>query len=93
MMETSKRIEIYGQVQGVYFRASLREKAIALGLSGWVRNRRQGWVEACIQGEAEKVATLISWSRRGPEAARVVRVEIFDEDGAHYADFRQLPTL
>ncbi len=92
-MRASKRIEIYGLVQGVYFRASLSQRATALGLSGWVRNRKQGWVEALIQGEAESVAKLIEWSKRGPEAARVSRVEVFEDQDEGHTDFRQLPSL
>lgn len=92
-MRTTKRIAIYGLVQGVYFRGSMSQRATDVGLTGWVRNRKQGWVEAVIQGDAESVATLINWSKRGPDAARVTRVEVFDEDGEDYADFRQLPSL
>ena len=91
-MKLSQRIAIYGQVQGVNFRACLAQEANNLGLTGWVRNRREGWVEATLQGKPAAVAALISWARRGPIAARVAKVEVYEDQGS-YPDFRRLPTL
>ncbi len=62
---------VEGLVQGVYYRASTREKAIALGLTGWVRNREDGRVEFEAQGKADEVTELLTWARSGPEHARV----------------------
>lgn len=73
-----KRLMIEGRVQGVGYRASFADKAVALGLSGWVRNRRDGSVEACVHGEVEAIEAIILWARRGPPAARVRNVTIED---------------
>lgn len=75
-----KRLTIEGRVQGVGYRAAFADKAIALGLSGWVRNLRDGSVEACVHGEAAAVEAIILWARQGPPAARVGNVTIEDSD-------------
>ena len=77
-----KHLQIYGLVQGVGFRYHFADQARALGLSGWVRNRRGGSVEAMIAGEPEAVETLIAWARRGPAAARVERIDVIQTEGA-----------
>ncbi|HEY4074449.1 MAG TPA: acylphosphatase [Herbaspirillum sp.] len=69
---------IEGRVQGVGYRASFAGQAAALGLSGWVRNRRDGSVEACVHGEAAAIEAIVLWARRGPPAARVHNVSIED---------------
>lgn len=63
------RIEITGQVQGVGFRYAMRAEARRRGVSGWVRNRRDGSVEALLQGEADAVGALVDWARQGPPGA------------------------
>ena len=68
------RIEITGHVQGVGFRYAMRAEARRHGVSGWVRNRRDGSVEALLQGEADAVRALVDWARQGPPGARVVEV-------------------
>ncbi len=73
-----KRLTIEGRVQGVGYRASFANQAIALGLQGWVRNRRDGSVEACVDGDAATLDAIIRWSRRGPPAAHVSNVTIED---------------
>jgi acylphosphatase len=70
---------IAGQVQRVYFRDTTLSLAQQLGLTGWVRNRRDGRVEVVIQGDPMAVATLADWCHDGPPAARVETVEILDE--------------
>jgi len=62
---------ISGHVQGVGFRASLESAACSLQLAGWVRNRRDGRVEALVQGPETAVLALVQWCQRGPPAARV----------------------
>jgi acylphosphatase len=57
------RIEITGHVQGVGFRYAMRAEARRRGVSGWVRNRRDGSVEALLQGEADAVRALVDWAR------------------------------
>ena len=72
----ARRLVIQGRVQGVLFRESLRQEAERLGVTGWVRNRANGDVEALVQGEPAAVEALTLWSHRGPPAARVDRVDI-----------------
>ena len=67
----SVRLKISGLVQGVGFRYAMRSEASRRGLSGWVRNRRDGGVEALVQGEPAAVESLVEWARRGPPGARV----------------------
>jgi acylphosphatase len=67
-------LHIRGRVQGVGYRASLLAMAEQLGLKGWVRNCRDGSVEAVVQGSAEAVEDLIAWARKGPPHARVDKV-------------------
>ncbi|WP_211454188.1 acylphosphatase [Collimonas antrihumi] len=74
----AKRLTIEGRVQGVGYRAAFADKAVALGLSGWVRNLRDGSVEACVHGEVAAVEAIILWARQGPAAARVLDVTIED---------------
>lgn len=67
-------LRIEGRVQGVWFRESMRQEAERLGVSGWVRNRPDGSVEAVVQGADAAVDALLAWSRQGPPMARVDRV-------------------
>lgn len=65
---------IYGKVQGVFFRLSTQKAALAAGVSGWVRNRPDGSVEAVFEGDQAAVETVLEWCRSGPENARVESV-------------------
>jgi acylphosphatase len=67
-------VTIYGIVQGVWFRATTREQAQRLGVSGWVRNTPEGAVEAHMQGDDGAVDALLAWCRQGPPGARVKQV-------------------
>jgi acylphosphatase len=69
------RARVSGRVQGVCYRASCRERAVALGLSGWVRNRSDGTVELEAEGSAEAIDALLEWCHEGPPGARVDAVE------------------
>jgi acylphosphatase len=60
------RVLISGYVQGVYFRDTCRRMALQHGVSGWVRNLRDGRVEAVFEGPAEDVSRLVAWARHGP---------------------------
>jgi len=62
---------IEGRVQGVWFRESTRREAVSLKLTGWVKNRPDGTVEALIEGPEHEVNRLVSWCQKGPPAARV----------------------
>jgi acylphosphatase len=68
-------LRIRGKVQGVFFRESTRLEASRLGLTGWVRNRDDGSVEAVAEGEQATLEEFIRWCHRGPQAARVTDVE------------------
>ena len=72
---------IHGRVQGVYYRDSTRREAQRLGVTGWVRNRDDGTVEAMVQGPADAVEAIVRWAHDGPEHARVERVEVNAGDG------------
>ncbi|MEO5340185.1 MAG: acylphosphatase [Magnetococcus sp. MYC-9] len=82
MMETEssthKNLKIFGRVQGVYYRASTQQEAEQLGLTGWVKNRADGSVEAEVHGASNAVMALIAWCQHGPPGARVERVEVTD---------------
>ena len=71
---------VEGRVQGVFFRAYTSEEAKKLGLSGWVRNRPDGSVEAAFEGPPEAVAALVAFCRHGPEYARVETLEEHPEE-------------
>jgi acylphosphatase len=82
-----RRVIVSGRVQGVFFRDSTREQARRHGVTGWVRNRADGTVEAAFEGSQADVDALVRWARRGPEHARVDGVEVFDEPPEGLAGF------
>lgn len=86
-----KHLTITGRVQGVGYRYYMQRKAHELGVTGWVRNRRDGSVEAMVQGSADAVESLVAWARRGPDSAAVSAVKIAEGGGEH-AQFVTLPT-
>jgi acylphosphatase len=86
------RVRIEGNVQGVGFRYWAQRVATELDLGGWVRNRRDGSVEALFCGPAETVAEMLARCRRGPRSARVTAVEIVEEGGDAPDGFDILPT-
>ena len=73
------RVVVRGRVQGVFFRDSVRRQAQNAGLTGWVRNRPDGAVEAVFEGAADAVRRAVEFCRRGPPHAEVHDVECFDE--------------
>jgi acylphosphatase len=90
----TRHLRITGRVQGVTYRASMAQQARALGVSGWVRNRRDGSVEALAQGPAAAVQALIDWAHRGPERARVDGVQVSDVPAGEAMDgFEQRETV
>lgn len=82
-----RRVIVHGFVQGVFFRDTVRRRATSAGVAGWVRNNRDGTVEAVFEGEADAVERLVAFCREGPRGARVDRIEIFDEDPEGLAGF------
>ncbi len=90
----AKHLNIIGVVQGVGYRASFEAQARALQLSGWVRNRLDGSVEAMVCGETEALTKIIEWARRGPPSARVSDVAVTDVDDSYVTpgSFKTLPT-
>jgi acylphosphatase len=73
------RAVVSGRVQGVWFRQSCREQAVAAGVAGWVRNRPDGRVEAELEGEQAAVDVVLAWLEEGPPLAVVTGVEVTDE--------------
>ena len=91
----TRQIRVRGRVQGVGFRYALRREAERSGVRGWVRNRSDGSVEALVQGEAQAVARLVAWARRGPPAARVDELKESEAQPAFvrlYQGFEERPT-
>jgi len=81
MEKVRARVYVSGLVQGVFYRANTVEAAGRIGgLSGWVRNLRDGMVEVLAEGDRGKVEELISWLNVGPPASRVTGVEVEWED-------------
>jgi len=80
---------ITGRVQGVYFRHHTKEKALELGLKGWVRNRVDGRVEAVFEGVPAQVIEMIDWCQTGPTHANVTDVqEVWEEPAGENGPFR-----
>jgi len=88
----AKRLIIAGRVHGVGYRDWLIVQAQAAGLSGWVRNRLDGTVEALIAGETAAVEELVRQCRRGPRMAVVTSIEEEFTDAPAEPGFRALPT-
>ena len=89
---TAKRLRIAGRVQGVGYREWMVEAAAAVGVSGWVRNRADGTVEALVHGPTAAVEELLRACRRGPRLARVDAIEETLAEPEEEPGFRRLPT-
>lgn len=87
-----KQLRIHGQVQGVGFRWSMARQAQALAITGWVRNRVDGTVEAVVCGDDAALAAIVDWAYRGPAGAWVSRVDIAEDTG-DFVSFEQRPTV
>jgi acylphosphatase len=75
-----RRVVVRGRVQGVFFRDSLRREAVSAGVAGWVRNCRDGSVEAVLEGPNDAVEEVLRFASEGPPRASVTNVETFDEE-------------
>ena len=84
-----RRVVAHGLVQGVFFRDTVRRGADAAGVGGWVRNNRDGTVEAVFEGEPDAVERLVELCRRGPRGAVVERLDVFEEEPEGLAGFRK----
>jgi acylphosphatase len=82
-----RRVVVHGSVQGVFFRDTTRRLAEQHGIAGWVRNNRDGTVEAVFEGEEADVERLVEFMRAGPRGARVERVEVYDEEAEQLSGF------
>jgi acylphosphatase len=78
MAKIARHVRISGRVQGVFFRAWIREHADRLGVYGWIRNCPDGSVEGHVEGPEDRVAQVIQLLRRGPTGARVDDLEVSD---------------
>lgn len=74
-----RRVVVHGLVQGVFFRDTVRRRAVSAGVAGWIGNRPDGTVEAVFEGEPGAVERLVAFCGEGPRGARVERVEIQEE--------------
>lgn len=84
----ARRVRVFGRVQGVFFRQAAVNHARTLGVEGWIRNARDGSVEAHVKGEREAVEQMIQWMRQGPSQARVEDLtaeEVEPEDVSGFA--------
>ena len=75
-----RRVVVSGHVQGVFFRETARRRALAVGVTGWIRNAPDGSVEAAFEGDAEAVERLVEFCREGPRGARVDWVDVIAEE-------------
>ena len=89
---TAKRLTISGRVHNVGFRDWMVAQAEALGVAGWVRNRRDGTIEALVDGDTASVEELVRACRRGPRLAEVDAIEEALAEPADQPGFRRLPT-
>jgi acylphosphatase len=75
-----RRVVVHGFVQGVFFRDTVRRAAVGAGVTGWVRNNRDGTVEVVLEGESAAVGRIVEVCRTGPRGARVDRVDVLEEE-------------
>ena len=80
-------VRVSGRVEGVYYRAFTRDKAIALGVKGWVRNVPGGGVEAVLEGDRKTVGELLKAMKAGPTGAIVLGMELSELEARGYEDF------
>lgn len=88
-MKKFVQIKIFGQVQRVFFRTETQKIALSLGLAGYVRNLDDGTVEIVAEGEEKNLKKLIEWSKRGPDLAKVEKINIeWANATGNFSDFQ-----
>jgi len=89
-MKKAVRVEIYGTVQGLFFRSFVKERADKLGVKGYVRNRQDGSVEAWFEGNSQDVDKIVEICKEGPEHAVIKKMDIVEENFQDLKDFKIL---
>jgi len=87
----ARHLKISGRVQGVGFRYSMAEEAERLRVTGWVRNRRDGTVEAVVDGDPDGLEAIVAWARQGPRGAHVIDLEV-TEVAENFLRFQMRPS-
>lgn len=90
-MNITRHVIVFGRVQGVNYREALRMEAQRLSVTGWVRNRVDGTVEAMVHGRPDDVSRILEWCRRGPPAAHVTSLQV-NEGSGEFDTFERHPT-
>jgi acylphosphatase len=86
-MKINKQVKVSGRVQGVFFRKSTQQKAMELGINGWVRNEQDGSVLVEMEGIPSAIMEMQDWLKHGPPMAKVESLEITDGEVFDHADF------
>ena len=86
-MTVARNVVVSGRVQGVFFRDSARREAQRHGVTGWVRNRRDGAVEAHFEGDSDAVAQVVLWCREGPRSADVDDLSVTEVEPEGFEGF------
>ena len=85
---STKHLLIKGKVQGVFYRASAKERAELLQLTGWVKNTAAGNVEAVVSGTEENIKAFVEWCKSGPARANVTQVIVQDSEESNFSGFK-----
>lgn len=93
MPVAARLLMIHGRVQGVFYRKWAARTAVSLGLTGWVRNRAEGSVEALVEGPLDQVERFIDLAHEGPAAAHVTRIDADDATPSGLTSFEQKATV
>ena len=89
MGEIRAHVFVRGSVQGVFFRANMRDKASELGVRGWVKNSSDGSVEAVLEGEQNSISEVLRWCHVGPSGAIVEEVRVlYEVYSEEFTDFK-----
>jgi acylphosphatase len=86
-MKINRQIKVIGRVQGVFFRQSTLQKAIELGIKGWVKNESDGSVLAEIEGNQNEILEMVTWLKSGPLLANVENLLITEQEEKGYRNF------